>query len=411
MADKTTDSVDRLGLPPATSLVELALTPFKNYRNSRRTADMEGTGVRAAAGGVGAGATNSRSEMLPPVVKLIVSLLGFESVGPAPPTATSPGQRTLRNMLWLEKGTTAAVGKGSRWNESHIPNEAASPQPSGKGVSGGKATAAAAAVATPGESAAPAEIVAPSPVARVVPIGSLSRSDLPRKEGLAIHCSKIKPRNIAEHRSTMEIDIRQKVAEGSVLIRCPRCKACLPVGETWDAHRDEHMSSAGLPDSHETAEVRLYSRTPSTECHAAMLLPSSETKASSGHLRPLSPPQPQPPPALELIEATGGAQKAPGGANLRQVGGDFEIDNYADSSKAAVAVSTRGGAADSSDGDDGDGRWEKRKLSDLLMVTVTPQQAANVLKECGFIRDDGQTRFANLGLVEDSFFWSNSKSK
>lgn len=406
MTDKSADDVDRLGLPPAASLVELALTPFKNYRNRRRAAGVEGAGARAAAGGVGEGVTNSRIQMLSPVVKLNVSLLGFESVGPAPPAASSPGQRTLRNMLWLEKGTTsagtAALAQGSSWN---TPNEAASPPPSGKGVSGGEVTAAAVEAAKP-------EVVAPSPAARVVPVRSPSRSDLPQKEGLAVHGSTNPPRNVAEeHRNNMEIDIRRKAVEdGSVLIRCPRCKACLPVGEAWDAHREEHISLAVLPDRHETAEVRVYGGIPSTPCHAAVLLPSSETKASSRHRRSLSPPQPQPPPALELTGAAGGTQKAPIGSNSRQAGGGFGVDSDAQSSKAAVGVSARGGATDNSDGDGGDGRWKKQKLSDLLMVAVTPQQAANVLKKCAFVRDDGETRFASLGLVEGSFLGSNSKT-
>lgn len=413
MEDESTGSVDRLGLVPAASLVELALTPFNNYRNSRRTASVGAKG-KAAEGGVRAGATNKPGQMLPPVVKLIVSLLGFESVGPAPPTAAPPGQRTLRDMLWLEKDPTsagtAAVTKGSRWNGSNISNGATSPPPSGNGIAAGEATAV-------------AEVVAPSPLARVVPVRSPSRSDLPKKGELAIEDDRKIPQNDAveyrnvSHRVTeknKEINIRRKIVEdGSVLVRCPRCKACLPVGEAWDAHREEHMSVAALPDLHEPSEVQVCSGKPSSPCHTTALLPSSEAKTSSRHHLSSFTPQPQPPPASELARAAAGTRQEPVSANLRQNGRHFGVDGDTRTSNAAVGVPARGVAAYSSGGDGGDGgdggRWQSRKLSDLLMAAVTPEQAANVLKERGFMHGDGQTRFANLGLVEDSSVETNSK--
>eukprot|EP00903_Cladosiphon_okamuranus_P014191 g13185.t1 len=217
---------DLLVLPPATVLIELALTPFKNYRQSRRTAD----GGRLHSGAaVGAGEAPHQRDALPPVVKLIVSLLAFETVGPGPPTVAPPGQRTLRDMMWLKKGAstnTAPCAEG--------PDGSARPPRSGNEVTG--------------ESAA------------------------------------------------------------------------VKAGAT----------AATVPET-------------VTSSHVALVAPA-----------------------------------------------DAEVRKPAQ------------GVAGGSSGGDAGGR-QSRKLSHLLMMAVTPEQAADVLRDHGFLRDDGQTRFANLGLVGNDF--------
>lgn len=315
---------------------------------------------------MGAGETRHQRDALPPVVKLVVSLLAFETMGPGPPTAAPPGQRTLRDMMWLKKTTptsTAALVEG--------PDGRASPPPSGTKVPGesGAATATAAATAA----ATVPETVAPSPVARVAPAGNPSPSTdhaagRPKPGEPTPGSNKGLPRKFEE--------------AGSVLVRCPRCKACVPVGEAWDAHREEHLLIAAPSDHQEPAGIRR-SGPATTLYHQARL--------SSPHHRPLASP--------ELVGgATGTGKTSSVGGNVGRFGGDL-VDFGDDIPRPDAEARTRiQGAADGSSGGDAQGR-QSRKLSNLLMIAVTPEQAADVLRDRGFLRDDGQTRFANLGLV------------
>lgn len=367
-------SGDILALPPATVLVELALTPFKKYRQSHKAADGGGLHGGAAArpggdGAVGAGEMPRRRDILPPVVKLIVSLLAFETVGPAPPTAAPPGQRTLRDMMWLKKPTpttTAASAKG--------PNGEAGPLPSGTDVSGEPAAATAASSSVP-------EVVAPSPVARVAPAGSPS--------SITDHAA-ARPKT-GETAPGSRISIPRKVEEaGSVLVRCPRCKACLPVGEAWDVHREEHLLEATASDHREPAGVRRSG--PATQ--------RQQEGPSSPRCLPTMPPQHRPSSSPELVAAATEMRRTSVSGDAGGFGGgSVDIGDGVRPSGAEVRAPVEGAAGGSSDGDTG--RRRSRKLSQLLMMAVTPEQAADVLGDRGFLRDDGQTRFANLGLLGD----------
>lgn len=311
-------------------------------------------------------------EALPPVVKLILSFLAFETAGPAPPTAAPPGQRTLRNMMWLEKATstrTAALAKG--------PHGAASPPPSESRTSGESAAATAVEVVP--------KTVATSPVARVAaPAGNLG--------SITDHAAGLLKAGELTDGSRKSIP-RKAEETGSVLVRCPRCKACLPVGEAWDAHREEEHLIAAAPSDHpEPPGVRRNRR--ATLHHQAV--PSSLSPS------PLSaiPPQHRPLSSLELVEAATGTRKTLVAVNAGRSEGDFvDFGEGVPPSDAEVRTPIQGAAGGSSDGDSE--RRQSRKLSHLLMIAVMPEQAAGVLRDRGFLRDDGQTRFANLGLVGD----------
>lgn len=309
-------------------------------------------------------------DKLPPVVKLIVSLLAFETVGPAPPTAAPPGQRTLGDMMWLEKATpttTAALAKG--------PNGEASPPPSGSKVSGEPAAATAVVAAVP-------EAVAPSPVARVVAAGNPS--------SITGHPS-ARPKNGKPTPGSRNSIPRKLEEAGSVLVRCPRCKACLPVGEAWDAHREEHVLEAVPSDHQEPAGIG--TSRPATLCHQEGLSPPQNSSTAV-------PPQLRPSPSAGLVGAATGTRRTSVGGDVGRFGGDFvDFGDDIQPSDAEVRAPVQGAAGGSSDGDTG--RRRSRKLSQLLMIAVTPEQAAGVLGDRGFLRDDGQTRFANLGLVGD----------
>lgn len=358
-------SGDLLVLPPATSLIELALTPFKQYRQSRRTANgggLHGGAVARLGGGVvGAGEMAHQKETLPPVVKLNVSLLAFETVGPGPPTTAPPGQRTLRDMMWLEKTTSTSTAAGAK-----CPNGAASPPPSQSKVSGESAAA-------PAEAAVPGT-VAPSPVARVAPAGIPS--------SIADHVAGLPKTGelIGGNRSSIP---RKMEETGSILVRCPKCRACLPVGETWDTHREEHLLVAATSD-HQQPDSGIRTRRPSPHPHL------STTPPQRGALSP------------ELVECATGTRKTSGAGNVGRLEGDFlDFGDDIPPSDAEARIPTQEAAGGSSDGDAG--RRQSRKLSQLLMIAVTPEQATNVLQDRGFLRNDMQTRFANLGLVGAEF--------
>ncbi len=308
-------------------------------------------------------------------MKLNVSLLGFENVGAAAPAAVPPGQRTLRDMMWLEKdaapSSTAAKTKGS-------PHAASPPTPRN------------------GDSrnwAAGAKAVAPSPVAHVA-AGSPSP---PRPETIARSIANQAtglPKNGKPPDGGGGVGAPRCVVEGgSVLVRCPRCKACLPVGEAWDSHREEHLSAGVSPDHREPAGIQSKRSMPATAgCQAGSSSP---------------PHCPLPPlPSRSSLGAEGAVPGARAAAADVNVGFDTDEIGFGDDdpppplNQAREAEAVRGVGRGSRGGDEG--LRQSWKLSDLLMVAVRPEQAADVLRERGFLRDDGQTRFANLGLVGDA---------
>eukprot|EP00752_Nemacystus_decipiens_P009989 g8908.t1 len=102
----------------------------------------------------------------------------------------------------------------------------------------------------------------------------------------------------------------------------------------------------------------------------------------------------------ELIGVATRTRRTFVGGGLGRLGGDlFRIGDDVRSSDAEARTAVQGTVGDCSDGDAE--RRRSRKLSQLLHIAVTPEQAANVLGVCGFLRDDGQTRFVNLGLAGD----------
>lgn len=379
--DKNADSSDLLGLPLAASLVELVLAPFRSYRNSRQAmAASDGAEAqrrRATEGG--RADTNRRGENLPPVVKLIVTLLGFESVGPTPPTAAPPGQQTLRGMMWLKKDDAAprspeAMNRPTE-DTTSLGGETSPPR------SGRRAS----------EESSAAEVVAPSPVPEVVPMRSPSK------------CAVVRARDVAGPRQERVRQMKGVVGEeGSVLVRCPSCKACLPVGTAWDAHREEHMS--GVAADGRSGPTRFESSRGPAVPHQAAALPLLPSEADapryplpdSDHNACVRLLEPRPRMAsLEVVSAaTAGEQEQSVEGNAGNLGGKDASGGNTASPKAAVRSPVRDMTAESGDcpGD----RARSRKFSELLMLAVSPDQAADVLRQRGFLADDRQTRFANV---------------
>ncbi|CAB1097215.1 unnamed protein product [Ectocarpus sp. CCAP 1310/34] len=365
------ESPGDLGLPSAQSLVELALTPFKNYQNSRTTASgggaPMGNGARREAatgenGGKRAGAgggDNCPCDTLPPVVKLNISLLGFENVGRTQSTAAPPGQRTLRDMMWLEKPaakTDAGAGTEGRRRDGNNLNTSATPPRKND---------------LPRKSAV-ADTVEPSPVAQTVAVRSVNRSGVINSSSPTQPCSLPKASNTIA--TTGDGDSPPTIAEqGSVLVRCPRCKACLPVGEAWDAHREAHLAVSPLADDGKDV---------------------SKTSGQSTRPHQSDGPASVHPPDRSFV--TTNAAVEPCAGNEGQAGGCVAFEDNDFRSDSAFEVPLRGRAGSSGDGRDE--LWRSRKLSDLLMLAVSPEQAADVLKQRGLLRDDGQTRFASLHL-------------
>lgn len=392
MEEETADSVSLLGLPPASSLVELALTPFKNYRNSSKAkAVSDGTEVqKRRTAEEGRAGMNRRGEHLPPVVKLIVTFLGFESVGPAPPTAAPPGQQTLRGMMWLKKddalsGTPAAMKEAPK-NASGRSAQT-SPQPPRRVVPEGLSAA---------------EIVAPSPGPDLVPIRSPMKCGVVHAQDVASPTDK----GGCEVAGGVENLPTRAAEEGSVLVRCPSCKACLPVGKAWDTHREEHISGAVANGRTEQKDY-LPSRTPAAPQRTGALLQPllSEVDAKScrlpvddrnAHVRL----EPRPRLASSEVEhgATAGEQEEFVEGSSRKLGGGYGSEENASSPRAVVRSPARDTTAES--GRCPDDRARSRKLSDLLMLAISPEQAADVLRQRGFLAADGQTRFGNFNMLE-----------
>lgn len=367
---KGAESPGDLGLPLAQSLVELALTPFKNYQKSRTTASGGGASTgdgarRGAATGENGGkrarvgeGDNCPCDTLPPVVKLNISFLGFENVGRGQPTAAPPGQRTLRDMMWLEKPATqtdAGAGMEDRRRDGNSLNTGRTPPRKND---------------LPRELAV-ADTVGPSPVVQMVAVRSM---DSPGVIASSVPSQRGSLPKATNARVTDDGCSSPTVAEpGSVLVRCPRCKACLPVGEAWDAHREAHLTVSSLADGGMDGSR---SSGQSARPHQSDVLASVHPRDRSF--------------------VTTDAAVEPSAGNEGQAGGGVGFEDSRFRSGPAFEVPARGGAGSGEDG--GDGLWCSRKLSDLLMLAVSPEQAADVLKQRGLLRDDGQTRFASLDL-------------
>lgn len=324
------------GLPPPATLVEVALTPFKNYR--RNGAFGSGPQVRGGRGGAGHGGRGeSLGKEMPPVVKLNLSLLGFESLGPASPAPAPRGQRTLRDMMWM--GGDAASGDAVDDDLDGPPKTR-----DGARVGGLVRNIAAEAAAAP----SPVPPVLLSPNSAISPAASAPPQ--------------------SEDRLKMGKGVAPQAVEGSVLVLCPRCKACLPLGEAWNEHREEHLS---LPACAPMSQKRGADTSPANSPRGKR--PSPRTSRASM----IIPSQALPlPPSGETSDASR-ARKS----------GRIPADALGEL-QSTIGVRSRA--------DDAIGRRER--LSDLLRLAVTPGQASGVLKDRGLLSPNGQTRFAHLFL-------------
>lgn len=345
---------DNVGLiSSAATLVELALIPFDSYRRRGPT------GGRAKDGG------NPANE-LPPVVKLNVSLLGFEKVDMAGPVAVPPGQRTLRDMRWLGRGC-ASDSNYQVLHEHGTSNRRS--QPSVGGVLG--------------EQRAATALVVCSPIASVPQSLSASPLDDPGRQ-------------TGTKRDGHEDDVRDRephVAEGNnILVRCPKCKACLSLGEAWDRHRKEHVALGVKRDK--TGVHRCSNNPFPTTSLSPTAFPSPKRKTSSPHSarksRQIRPQQRQPLPRWEDSFDSDGRREHDITLNRgkRRQSGESVGDKR--SKQAGEYASQSDGA--------GDRNEKPARLSDLLPLAVTPAQAADVLRRRGWLRPDEQTRFAHLRL-------------
>ena len=394
-------------LPPADSLVELVLSPFKGYDQSR-TLGGDGGGRTHEAGGE---TNNRRGKASPPVVKLNVSLLGFVNLGVAASVSPPPGQRTLCSMAWLGRDAPSAAlsmdapsttlsmdghdgsssgGGRSSGNENpdevaatrvvpdkHFPNEKAAARVQ---VAPGKKN--------PGEELAARGGVTPAadfPVEQPAPVPPTSAIDYPRPDGASLLNGNPRKRG--------RDDDPLQVAERSVLVRCPRCKACLPLGDMWDAHREEHLL---------ILERNKSGRRLGGSISAEKLLPGTKPPVLSGVLPSPHPSVVSPSRGAMGLHAPGGNPRSGGVAGTRHTRSSLTADEgrvddtgYVGGGRhTRLTLDVDGGRSD------GDGRGGRMRLSDLLLRAVSPAQASDVLKERGLLRCDGQTRFAHLGLAE-----------
>lgn len=278
-------------------------------------------------GGGGGGVGGNTGNQMPPVVKLNIALLGFTHVGPAVPAAVPPGQRRLRDMI--RRGNNGSSTPSSRERgDAGSPSEAKQ-TPTDKG---------------PAQTAAAS--VAGSPTASIPesPTSSVARGGGTR------------------------LGIVQ-ATEGCVLIRCPRCKACLPVGEAWDQHREKHLHSP-----YKEPEYRSSARQFQESSSALTRTPS---RSSKGYSRPLSSP-------------TIGHQRSITDTGDRTIHGNTGAHQSGQAIRGSplkVATKATGQARENV-------QSRRARLSELFQLAVTPEQAADVLTKYGLMPRGGQTRFA-----------------
>lgn len=292
---------ESMRLPPPTSLVELALSPFKVYCQ-----EVHGEGTLG-------GNPRSENNETPPVVKINLSFLGFESVVGVASVVAGPSrqqqqQLKLTDMMHREKcvaeQTTATVDRREGDENQKRRDDA------------GK--------------------VAPVP----------ARASPATPPPLVI------------------------LEEGSVLVRCPKCKACLPLGAAWDSHRDEHGSSLS-----ETSMEAVSARSPlGTDRHKRR----GDTSPS---------PSPSRPPYVKRRSPLASSTM------MTEIISPDEVGTGAGDGPE-IPTTIRGGMS----AGEGPIAGRRERLSDLLERAVRPSQAADVLRECGLLPADGRTRFAGVFL-------------
>lgn len=325
-------------LPPASTLVELSLTPFKTWKRDA-AGDHDGKGGEAVRG-------------TPPVVKIIVTLLGFESLTKTAAVSVR-GQRTLDEMMRQQKGA-GLVGRTDH-KEGIADSNPVDATPPGSAVT--EATAPTAKVLHPtGRGSGTSE----DEVLRYSELRSRDESD----------CVHILPQGGDEEGAP-------RVSQDSVLVRCPKCKACLPIGRGWDEHRERHSA---LDHS------RRVRREPSRRTTTAVPgQPSCITTSRAPSVREpgpdIAPPPGGVPPGTSTETYIGPPPREAGQAGERKVPGN---------TRQAVTA------------EDAVVQDEKRalRLSALLPLAVGATEAMNILRTRGLLRADGVTRFANLYLDE-----------
>lgn len=274
---------------------------------------------------------------IPPVVKIIIYLLGFENIGTLEQVAAPQGQPTLKDMLW--KGPDASPSKVSRYTRG----DRGDSELTSYGTSD-KTTAR------------PVQASPPAPVPR-----SPILSTLPVANDLSLK-SREQGRGGSKNPA--------QVAAGSILVHCPRCKACLPLGEAWDRHREEHLhTQKASPKSVVRQQIKASS--------TSTAFPS-ETKISDGLWRErMTLPQQNPPRSFDAER-------------------DLATNRNTCTRQVKRAVRAPPPHSTAGEGRSGEAASKRARLSDLFHQAVTPERAADVLKELRLLKEDGQTRFAHL---------------
>lgn len=332
------DSGDAVGLLPAITLVEIALTPFKRYAR-------DGPNIKSREG------MKKRVENSP-VIKLNVVLLGFVNVGKpmGKDGASGLGQCTLSGMMWLGRDSVSAVVTDHD-------------NPSSEDMGGASK-----------DCKSPIRLAGPVAPGSMM---SLSASTAFPTVELSARSCRSPLRVISAVSPTLHQlgEDRRKAppaTENSVLVCCPMCKSCLPVGDGWDAHREEHRVLE--------TKAKLGTRSPGRRQESSLAPGRRDSRGQSGI-------------ALQEQHAMFAEKRA-------------QHDSIVISRSTYNTPNC--GANEASgpplllglNGLQGKGRkgGQRSKLSELLRVAVTPRQAAQILRDDGLLQADGQTRFADLFL-------------
>ena len=343
--------------------MELALTPFKSYvecsRNESRVIGGGGARGRGPGSRREAGGTSYPANETPPVVKLNLSFLGFENVV----GSGVPGQRKLTEMMRRpancvsnhrrDLGGVVTIREGGRDESKAVDRDRNCMSLDGFEERG----------------KGDADVGPPPSNALPLPQTSLAQAQAHAAATTSIGSSTVRqPGRGGYDGQPSPIALGGK--DGSVLVRCPRCKACLSLGAAWDGHRDEHKhvsSSEGRKEKRDALCLSMSPRTTPRGRKRTASLSSPEPVGSRG----IAPPAAKRSCGREEVRAGGGS----GGVVL-------------ESSAAVVASDDRFSW----------GAGGRERLSDLLRLAVTPAQAARVLTERGMLPADGRTRFAGVFL-------------
>lgn len=256
-------------------------------------------------------------------------------------TAASSKQRTLRDMVWLgnESGASEEVTPQhglAGTTEAGIPTSSSS-----------------------AESTTVSQAHVDSALSRP-DVGRQTRSSPPSPR-LRLAAERLSP----SRRERNEQQYVQHAVQGDVLVRCPRCKICLPLGQSWDRHREQHLVlerrrtfTSGTVTSLESSSVmtRRDHAVPRQQGVLSMAVAESQKGRQSPSVRP------------ELArEGTVLAKReqAPHGASVQQ--------------------EQQGASA----------------LSALLPLVVEASQAREFLNERGLLHGNAQTRFAHLFVNDE----------